>query len=51
MRHILVVEGNSEALVKIEDSVINGAAEHYAACLNSLADDLEFSFTRTAFYP
>ena len=49
MRHILVVEGNSEALVKIENGVINGAAEHYAACLDSLAEDLEFSFTRPHF--
>ena len=49
MRHILVVEGNSEALVQIDGDKINGAAEHYAACLNTLGDDLRFSITRPHF--
>ena len=50
MRHILVVEGNTEELVTIDaNGNINGAAEHYAACLNTLADDLHFSITRPHF--
>ncbi len=50
MTHILIVEGNNEALVAITSTgQIRGAAERYADALAPLAEGLTFSITRPHF--
>lgn len=49
-KHLLIVEGNHEALVgRDSQGNIEGAAEKYAACLQHILPDLQMSITRPHF--
>lgn len=49
VKHIAIIEGNHSGLVRHKEGAVYGAAEGFAACLNTLEDNLEFTIIRPHF--